>query len=97
MADGRMNTPAELISRGNQAATELERTTEAFAVVRQRLLEAIAATSMDQSEARERLYLSVCLLEPVRAALIEAVNNGIAAAHAQHIEAIMHSGAERAN
>lgn len=82
-------TPAELISRGRQAATELERTQEAFDAVRRTLLEAIATTALDNVAGRERLYLSVCLLEPVRAMLIAAVTNGVAAEHEQHAAQIM--------
>lgn len=90
MADSSMRrTPAELISRGRQAEAELGRTEQAFAEVRQMLLEAIAKTAFDQSEAREKLYLSVQLLTPVQDMLRAAVNDGVAAEHELSINKIM--------
>ena len=91
----RAKTPAELISRGHQAAVELARTDEAFEQVRQFLMEAIANTSFEQAEARERLYLSIQVLGPVRDMLVIAVNDGVAAEHQEHAVRIM--GVERAN
>lgn len=82
-------TPAEIISKGRQAETELGRTEEAFAEVRQMLLEAIAKTAFDQSDAREKLYLSIQLLTPVQDMLRAAVNDGVAAEHAANINKIM--------
>lgn len=90
MADrGLRQTQAEIISRGRQAEAELGRTEQAFADVRQMLLEAIAKTAFDQGDARERLYLSIQLLAPVQDMLRAAVNDGVAAEHEANINKIM--------
>lgn len=88
-------TPAELISRGRQASNELARTQEAADDVRQMLMEAIAKTTFEQAEARERLYLSIQLIEPILDMLRLAVNDGAAAEHSEQVSKIM--GLERPN
>lgn len=87
-------TPAEIISRGRQASIELERTDAAFDQVRQFLMEAIANTSFNEMDVRERLYLSLQVLGPVRDMLVTAVNDGVAAEHQEQAARIM---GQRAN
>ena len=82
-------TKAETFNKGLRAQRELELTTEAFEDVRQYLLEAIAKTPMDAAPQRERLYLSVQLLGPVRDMLIAAVNDGVAVEHETNVQKIM--------
>lgn len=67
------------LQRSRQAETELSLTGQAFVAVRSALLEAIAASPLDAQDARERLYLSIGLLEKVRDLLTECVNDGAVA------------------
>lgn len=84
-------TQTERLTRGQRAETELQMTDGAFKKLRQHLLEAIAATPFEQRDAREALYMSIQLLEPVQAMLREIINDGALARSeiqiAQHLQA----------
>lgn len=66
----------QAIRHGRQAVAELQLTAKAFVRLRQAMFEKIAASPLDAQPLRERLYLSVQILDGVRAALLEAVADG---------------------
>lgn len=72
-------TTGDQIARGYRARRELDETEDAFLAVREELLEAIAASTPNEAEGRERLYMAVWALGRVRSMLIETMNDGIQA------------------
>ena len=72
----------DAIQRGHLAQTELNLTEEAFATIRQKMLDGIIASTMGQHELRERLYMGINGLDMVQKALKTIVVNG------QHQEAL---------
>lgn len=74
-----MSDTHERVQRGNQAQAELSITRQAFAAVRQSILEAIATSPLSAQDDRERLYLSIGLLEKVQSLLTDCVNDGVLA------------------
>lgn len=66
----------QAIRDGRQALAELQMTDKAFARLRQAMFEKIASSPLDAQPLRERLYLSVQILDGVRDALMEAVADG---------------------
>ena len=75
MSDDQL-TQTERLTRGIQAETELQLTQRAFDATRTALLEAIAASNICDTALREQLYLSVGVLEKVRALLVDCINDG---------------------
>lgn len=75
-------TDAQTAARGAQARRELELTEQAFAGLRAAALEALVATTPDQSAKREKLYLTCSILDAVRKSLMEAVAAGEVANYA---------------
>lgn len=73
---------SDAIQRGHLAQTELTLTEEAFATIRQSMLDKIIGSSMGQQELRERLYMGINGLDLVQKALKTMVVNG------QHQEAL---------
>lgn len=88
-------TPAERISLGARAESELSMTSRAFAEVRQSLLEAIADTPLEQREQREMLYLAVNLLPQLRQVLVAYVTDAVAAKAEINIAEAMAAADER--
>jgi len=82
-------SPAQKISEGLQAQRELERTSEAFDTVRDGLLEAFANTKLGEVDARERIYLSLQVLESVKAALVAVAANAPVEQHEIAMQRIM--------
>jgi len=64
------------IAKGHAAARELEQTEAAFAAVRQGLLEKAAATPITDALMREKLILSVQVLEAVKQAVQSVIDTG---------------------
>lgn len=67
---------AETAAKGRRAASELRETEEAFATLRQRLLDEIAATSPGQPDKVLKLHMSVQNLTAVKTALMLMVQAG---------------------
>lgn len=65
------------IAKGHAAARELEQTEEAFAAVRQALLEEAAIAKIEDVLRREKLILSVQVLDGVKQALFTVVSAGL--------------------
>lgn len=86
-----MSDQGERMRKGQQAEYELPLTRNALRAIRQHLLEAIAATAFEDQSGRERLYLSVQLLEPVEHMLISFITDGAIARSeidtAEHLKA----------
>ena len=85
MAAGSVADPGRY---GRLARVELEATEEAFARVRNDLLERIAATTPAQKEERETAYMAVFVLGRVREALVQAAANVPLEQYQQAIEQV---------
>lgn len=84
--------PVTTASRGRIAAREFAELNEAFDTVRFGFLEAIAQTKLGEHDARERLYLSVSVLDAVKDALVDVAANVSLAQHEDNIKRVMNGG-----
>lgn len=74
------------------AKAELEHTEAAFDKVRAALLEAIASSAFDEADKRERLYLSVQILDGARTALIAVASGESVDAYVKSLAEASHPG-----
>jgi hypothetical protein len=73
---------SDAAQRGHTARTEIGLTDEAFAVIRQKMVDGIIGSALGQAEVRERLYMGINALDSVQKALKAIMLNG------QHQEAL---------
>ena len=81
--------PEHAAMRGRQAASELRETEAAFEAVRSGLIEAWASSTLGDSEFREKAFLSVQILDAVKAALITTATGAAMAENDQLIANIL--------
>jgi len=81
----------ERIQRGRAAEGELRELGDAFEQVRYGLLEAIAQSKQGQADVRERLYLSVQVLDEVKALLVQTAAGAQMAEHSEAMQRIMNA------
>lgn len=74
------------INQGYQAAAELERTNDAFALLKSEYMKAWEGTAARDTDSRERLWQAIQILEKVKSHLHSVVANGkIAAADVKRL------------
>ena len=73
--------------RANAANRELEQTSEAFAALRQSMIDELIATPVQRALEREKLYLGINALDAVKAALMAVIDSGRIEQAAEEIRA----------
>jgi hypothetical protein len=67
---------SDAVQRGRAAQTEIGLTDEAFAAIRQKMVDGLIGSALGQAEVRERLYMGINALDSVQKALKTIVLNG---------------------
>jgi len=77
----------QIIRKANRAAIEYLETEEAFAAVRQALINKWAGSELGASAERERLFFSIQSLDAVQTALRGVIEDGKVARHVADLQA----------
>jgi hypothetical protein len=84
-----MLTQEQRLERSSRAAVELSMTEEAFAELRLKIIEKWAATTTDQVETREKLFMAVHALDVVKKALIRVAADGQVLQHSAEVAELL--------